>query len=60
MSPLGAIVLLERNPQIIEPEVVKLAHGEGLLQLLSQNFAGSDTPDEDLIERLLPLIQRVL
>ena len=59
ISPVGAIVLLERNPQTLEPEVVKLAAGEGLLQLLSQNFADSDTPDEELIERLLPLIQRV-
>ena len=58
-SPVGAIVLLERSPQTLEPEVVKLAPGEGLLQLLSQNFADSDTPDEELIERLLPLIQRV-
>lgn len=58
-SPVSAIVLLERNPQTLEPEVVKLAPGEGLLQLLSQNFADSDTPDEELIERLLPLIQRV-
>ena len=59
VSPVGAIVLLERHPHIVEPEVVRLAPGEGLLQLLSQNFADSDTPDEELIERLLPLIQRV-
>lgn len=58
-SPVGVIVLLERNPQTLEPEVVKLAPGEGLLQLLSQNFADSDTPDKELIERLLPLIQHV-
>ncbi len=58
-SPIGAIVLLERNPQTLEPEVVRLAPGEGLLQLLCQNFAGGDTSDEELIERLLPLMQRV-
>ena len=58
-SPIGAIVLLERNPQTLEPEVVRLAPGEGLLQLLSQNFADSDMPDNELIERLLPLMQRV-
>lgn len=58
-SPIGAIVLLERNPQTLEPEVVTLAPGEGLLQLLGQNFADSDMPDEELIARLLPLMQRV-
>ncbi len=58
-SPVGAIVLLERDAQIVEPEVVKLAPGEGLLQLLCQNFATSDTSNEMLFERLLPLMQRV-
>ena len=57
--PVGAIVLLERDAQVIDPEVVKLAPGEGLLQLLCQNFAASDTPNEELFERLLPLMQRV-
>lgn len=58
-SPVAAIVLLERDAQIVEPEVVKLAPGEGLLQLLCQNFASSDTPSAVLFERLLPLMQRV-
>ena len=58
-SPVGAIVLLERDPQIVEPDVVRIAPGEGLLQLLCQNFASSDTPNEALFERLLPLMQRV-
>lgn len=57
--PVGAIVLLERDAQIVEPEVVQLAAGEGLLQLLCQNFADSSTPDQALFERLLPLIQRI-
>lgn len=59
VRPVGAIVLLERDPQNLEPEVIKLAPGEGLLQLLCQNFASSDTPNEALFERLLPLMQRV-
>lgn len=58
-SPIGAIVLLERGAQIVTPEVVRLALGEGLLQLLCQNFADSDTPNTALFERLLPLIQRI-
>lgn len=58
-SPIGTIVLLERGPQNLEPEVVMLAPGEGLMQLLCQNFASRDTSDAVLIERLLPLVQRV-
>lgn len=58
-SPISAIVLLERDVQIVEPEVIQLAAGEGLLQLLCQNFADSSTPDQALFERLLPLIQRI-
>lgn len=56
--PVGAIVLLERDADIMQPEVVTLPPGEGLLQLLCQNFA-HDTPDDVLLERLLPLMQRV-
>ncbi|HSH49405.1 MAG TPA: PqqD family protein [Halomonas sp.] len=57
-SPVGAIVLLERDPQIPQPNVVRLSPGEGLLQLLCQNFA-RDTPDDTLLERLLALMRRV-
>jgi hypothetical protein len=57
-SPVGAIVLLERDPCVSEPEVVRLSPGEGLLQLLCQNFA-RNTTEEALLERLLPLMQRV-
>lgn len=56
---IGTIVLLERDPQIIDPDVVKLSSGEGLLQLLCQNFAANDMPSEALLERLLPLMQSV-
>ena len=57
--PIGTIVLLERGPHILEAEVVALAPGEALLQLLCQNFAASDTPNEVLLERLLPLVAQV-
>lgn len=58
-SPIGTIVLLERAAQIVEPQVLMLSTGEGLLQLLWQNFAASDTPNQALLERLLPLVDRV-
>ena len=54
--PVGAIVLLERDSQLHEPEVVTLPPAEGLLQLLCQNFA-RDTSDATLLTRLLPLMQ---
>ena len=57
-SPVGAIVLLERDPQTLEPEVVTLPPAEGLLQLLCQNFA-RQTSDATLLTRLLPLMQTV-
>lgn len=56
--PVGAIVLLERDAQITQPDVVTLSPSEGLLQLLCQNFA-RNTTEEALLERLLPLMQRV-
>lgn len=56
--PVGAIVLLERDAYISEPEVVTLPPAEGLLQLLCQNFAREAT-DEILLKRLLPLMQTV-
>lgn len=57
-SPVGAIVLLERDPLVTEPEVVTLSASEGLLQLLCQNFA-RDTSGEALLERLLPLMRQI-
>lgn len=57
-SPVGAIVLLERDPLVTKPEVVTLAKSEGLLQLLCQNFA-RDVSGEALLERLLPLMRQV-
>lgn len=55
---VGAIVLLERDSHILEPEVVTLPPAEGLLQLLCQNFA-HDTSGATLLTRLLPLMQTV-
>lgn len=57
--PIGTIVLLERDPSNLQPQVVTLAPGEGLLQLLQQNFASSDVSDARLLKRLLPLVQQV-
>lgn len=54
--PLGALVLLERDDAVREPELIDLAPGEGLLQLLCQNFA-HDRPSEALMARFLPLME---
>lgn len=56
--PVGAIVLLERDSSISEPEVITLPPAEGLLQLLCQNFA-SDISSAALLTRLLPLMKAV-
>lgn len=62
--PVGALVLLERveGPNV-EPDVVPLSSGDGLLQLLCQNFAHADSFQQPLpqalMARLLPLMQRV-
>ena len=54
--PLGAVVLLARDAGITTPQLSRLAPGDGLLQLLCQNFA-HDAPSELLVERLLPLME---
>lgn len=54
--PLGALVLLERDAGLRDPELIDLAPGEGLLQLLCQNFA-HDRPSEALMARFLPLME---
>lgn len=53
--PLGAIVLIERDHTLAAPELVELAPGEGVLQLLCQNFAHKQ-PSETLMARFLPLM----
>ncbi|GEK46760.1 hypothetical protein HPA02_10430 [Bisbaumannia pacifica] len=56
--PLAAIVLLERDAGLAAAEVVRLSPGEGLAQLLRQNFA-DERDDAALMPRLLPLMERL-
>ena len=56
-ASVGAIVLLEREPGV-EASLLPLAPGDGLLQLLCQNFA-EGWPTEPLLAPLLELMQRV-
>lgn len=60
---VGAIVLLERytyadDDKDPDPELIALPPSEGLLQLLSQNLS-HHVSSEQLLERLLPLMQRI-
>ncbi|MFC2993035.1 PqqD family protein [Halomonas tibetensis] len=57
-APLGALVLFEREVGLMIPEILPLAPGEGLLQLLCQNFA-HDARSETMVERFLPLMGEV-
>lgn len=64
VRPVGALVLLERAARPdAAPYVVPLSPGEGLLQLLCQNFAHAASFQQPLpqalMARLLPLMQRV-
>lgn len=54
--PLGAVLLIERDESISEPQLVRLQPGDGLWQLLQQNFAEHES-DQTLIERFLPLLK---
>ena len=56
--PLGAVLLIERDESLSEPQLVRLQPGDGLWQLLQQNFAEHES-DKTLIERFLPLLKRV-
>lgn len=56
-APVGAIVLLEREAGA-SASLLPLAPGDGLLQLLCQNFA-EDWPIEPLFAPLLDLVRRV-
>lgn len=56
--PVGALILLERDDRLTCPDVIRLQPGEGLLQLLTQNFAYHARP-EALMAHLLPLMERV-
>ncbi|MGO2009094.1 PqqD family protein [Vreelandella alkaliphila] len=54
--PLGAVLLIERDESLSEPQLVRLQPGDGLWQLLQQNFAEHES-DKTLIERFLPLLK---
>lgn len=54
--PLGAILLIDRDESLNEPQLTRLQPGDGLWQLLQQNFAEHES-DQALIERFLPLLQ---
>lgn len=58
VRPLGAVILLARDETVAAPVISRLAPGEGLLQLLCQNFA-HEAPSETLVERFLPLMGEV-
>ncbi|XQU07421.1 PqqD family protein [Halomonas sp. LY9] len=54
--PLGAILLIDRDDALSEPQLTRLQPGDGLWQLLQQNFAEHES-DQALIQRFLPLLQ---
>ncbi|MCD6438578.1 MAG: PqqD family peptide modification chaperone [Halomonas sp.] len=54
--PLGAVLLIERDELLSELQLVRLQPGDGLWQLLQQNFAEHES-DQTLIERFLPLLK---
>lgn len=56
--PLGAILLIDRDHSLSSPQLTRLQPGDGLWQLLQQNFAEHE-PDQALIERFLPILQKL-
>ncbi|TVP46644.1 MAG: PqqD family peptide modification chaperone [Halomonas sp.] len=56
--PIGAIILIDRDSNITTPQLTSLQHGEGLWQLLKQNFADT-LSDHELITKFLPLVKRI-
>ncbi|MDQ7727630.1 PqqD family protein [Halomonas sp. SpR8] len=57
-SPVGAILLIDRDSRVTNPQLTSLQHGEGLWQLLKQNFADT-LSDQMLIAKFWPLVQRI-
>lgn len=57
-SPLGAVLLIDRDPTLTAPQLTRLQPGDGLWQLLQQNFAEHES-DQALMDRFLPLLQRL-
>lgn len=56
--PIGAIILIDRDSQVTSPQLTPLQHGEGLWQLLKQNFAET-LSDQALVAKFWPLVQRM-
>lgn len=56
--PIGGILLFDRDETLTEPQLTALQPGEGLWQLLQQNFAEHES-DQALIQRFLPMLQEV-
>ena len=56
--PVGAIILIDRDNSVARPQLTSLQHGEGLWQLLKQNFADT-LSDQELIDKFWPLVQRM-
>ncbi len=57
-SPVSAIILIDRDNSVGSPQFTSLQHGEGLWQLLQQNFADT-LSDQELIDKFWPLVQRM-
>nr|WP_284041372.1 PqqD family protein [Halomonas olivaria] len=56
--PVGGILLFDRDEGLAQPQLTVLQPGEGLWQLLRQNFAEHKS-DQALIQRFLPMLQRL-
>ncbi|HAA46337.1 MAG: hypothetical protein XD36_1441 [Halomonas sp. 54_146] len=56
--PIGTILLIDRDSRVTSPQLTPLQHGEGLWQLLRQNFAET-LSDQVLVAKFLPLVQRM-
>ncbi|CAN0541183.1 unnamed protein product [Ectocarpus sp. 12 AP-2014] len=54
--PIGAILLIDRDSSVTTPQLTSLQHGEGLWQLLKQNFADT-LSDQLLMTKFWPLVQ---
>lgn len=54
--PIGAIILIDRDNSVTKPQLTSLQHGEGLWQLLQQNFADT-LSDQVLMTKFWPLVQ---
>ncbi|MGO3004944.1 MAG: PqqD family protein [Halomonas sp.] len=56
--PVGAIILIDRADSVTSPQLTALQHGEGLWQLLKQNFADT-LSDQVLVAKFWSLMKHV-